>query len=107
MMSNFKSYKRRVLKELTESQILALKKIGMLVEAEAKLRSPEDNGDLRRSISNKVDEHKGKVMIGTNTEYAIFQELGTSRHKAQAFLMPAVEENEDKIRDIIKKSYKK
>lgn len=31
-------------------------------------------------------------VVGTNVEYAVYQEFGTSRHQAQPFLRPAVKQ---------------
>lgn len=36
-----------------------------------------DHGNLRGSISHAVDPDENAVYIGTNTEYAIYNELGT------------------------------
>lgn len=40
---------------------------------------PVDTGRLKNSISHAVVEDEKTVYIGTNVEYAPFQELGTSR----------------------------
>lgn len=83
----------------------AIKKAAIFAEAEAKLRSPVDTGQLRRSISHETEsnENESKARIGTNTEYAIWVELGSSKTKAQPFLRPSIEENLDKLREIIRK----
>lgn len=41
------------------------------------------------------------VYVGTNVEYAPYQELGTSKMDAQPFLRPAVERNKDHLKDIL------
>lgn len=54
----------------------------LIVEAEAKQRAPVDRGILRKSITHRV-EGKGLDIIGrvgTNINYASFQEFGTSAH---------------------------
>lgn len=41
--------------------------------------APVDTGRLKNSISSAVVESEQAVYIGTNVEYAPYQELGTSR----------------------------
>ena len=41
--------------------------------------APVDTGRLKGSISSVVDEQNTCVYIGTNVEYAPYQEFGTSR----------------------------
>lgn len=67
----------------------ALEAIGLQAEGYAKLLAPVDTGRLRNSISHEVVQDT--VYIGTNVEYAAYQEFGTSRMKAQPYLAPAVE----------------
>ena len=42
-------------------------------------KAPVDTGRLKNSISHAVDESEPAVYIGTNVEYAPYQEFGTSR----------------------------
>jgi HK97 gp10 family phage protein len=100
MSSNYQSFRRDVDRAITEAEKRALEAIGLFVEGEAKLRCPVDTGNLRGSRDHKVDESKIGVIVGTNVEYAIFVEKGTSRQTAQPYLTPAVEENIDKIKRI-------
>ena len=53
----------------------ALGKACMLVEAEAKKKAPKGNGELRRSITSKVEDLTG--VIYTPLEYAPYVEFGT------------------------------
>lgn len=53
----------------------ALKKACMLVERTAKQKAPKGNGELRRSITSKVEDLKGYVF--TPLEYAPYVEYGT------------------------------
>lgn len=97
-----------------------------LVERSAKQKAPKDNGDLRRSISSKVENFQGIVF--TPLEYAPYVEYGTglfaetggrvdvpwsykddegnwhttSGQKPQPFMRPALDENRAKIKQIIK-----
>lgn len=100
MSSNYESFRRDVGRAITEAEKRALTAIGLFVEGEAKLRCPVDTGNLRGSLDHKVDESKIGVIVGTNVEYAVFVEKGTSRQKEQPYLTPAVEENKDKIKRI-------
>lgn len=67
--------------------------IGQVGELSAKEHCPVDTGNLRRSITHEVvsDGRGVLVRIGTNVDYAIYQELGTRNHPAHPFLRPALE----------------
>lgn len=66
-----------------------LEACGIQAESYAKALAPVDTGRLRNSISHAVDGDT--AYIGTNVEYAPYQELGTSKTKAQPFLKPALQ----------------
>lgn len=96
-----------------------------LVERSAKEKAPKDNGELRRSITSKVEDQKGIVF--TPLEYAPYVEYGTglfaesggrmdvpwhyqddegnwhttSGQKPQPFMRPALEENKALIKQIL------
>ena len=53
----------------------ALQRACALVEAEAKNNAPKGTGELRRSITSKVEDDKG--IIYTPLEYAPYVEYGT------------------------------
>lgn len=53
----------------------ALQRACALVEAEAKKNAPKGTGELRRSITSKVEDDKG--IIYTPLEYAPYVEYGT------------------------------
>ena len=46
------------------------------------------------------------VYVGTNVEYAPYQELGTVKMKAKPFLRPAFENNQGEIEQILEKCMK-
>ncbi|MGG3210946.1 HK97-gp10 family putative phage morphogenesis protein [Geobacillus stearothermophilus] len=83
-----------------------IKQIAVFVEAEAKLRAPVDTGRLRNSITHQTEnsETQSKAYIGTNVEYAPYVEFGVASKniKPQPYLRPAIEENKDKIEDMIR-----
>ena len=67
---------------------------GGVGEGAAKRFAPVDTGNLRRSITHELGRRgfDRYVRIGTNVDYAVFQELGTRFHAAHPFLRPATEE---------------
>ena len=105
---------------------------GTKFEAEgyAKDLVPVDTGNLRNSISHKVDASAKEVYIGTNNEYAAYVELGTGKYykggrqdpwvyqddngnwhhtngqRAQPYLKPAVEDHKQTYRNIIEDALK-
>ena len=104
----------------------ALGKACALVERSAKQKAPKDKGDLRRSITSKVEGTEGVVY--TPSEYAPYVEYGTglfaerggrtdvpwnyqddegnwhstSGMKPQPYMRPALNENREEILRIIK-----
>ena len=104
----------------------ALGKACALVERSAKQKAPKGNGELRRSITSKVDGSAGIVF--TPLEYAPYVEYGTglfaeeggrldvpwnyqddkgdwhrtSGQHPQPFMRPALDENREQIKRIIK-----
>ena len=108
-----------------------LKKACALVERSAKQKAPKGNGELRRSITSKVDDTKG--VIFTPLEYAPYVEYGpglfaeeegrqdvpwhyqddegnwhsTNGMKPHPFLRPAWEENRGEIKRLLKGGKKK
>lgn len=109
----------------------ALEKCGLTAEGYAKRLCPVDTGNLRNSISHKVDDGEPAVYIGTNTEYAPYVELGTGIYcedggrptpwvyqddsgnwhwtrgnPAQPFLAPAVKDHQTTYRNIIEDELK-
>lgn len=63
-----------------ESKVAAwLEAIGLDAASTAADRAPVDTGRLKNSISYAVVDSEKAVYIGTNVEYAPYQEFGTSR----------------------------
>ena len=54
-----------------------LEKCGLVAEGYAKKLCPVDTGNLRDSITHVVDEQEPAVIIGTDSEYGAYVELGT------------------------------
>ena len=89
----------------------ALTKIGAQIVAHAKSLSPVLQGSLRNSIMYKTDSTSGgfndspgepaqneitiqpqenELYVGSNLEYAIYQEFGTRKMAARPYLRPAI-----------------
>lgn len=77
----------------------ALDQSGQLVENAAARQCPVDTGRLRNSLKHQL-EGDAVCQIGSDVEYGIYVECGTSRMRARAFLRPALEHNEGQIRRI-------
>nr|DAW96689.1 MAG TPA: putative tail component [Bacteriophage sp.] len=104
----------------------SLETAALLVERSAREKAPKDTGALRRSIRSKVEGLEG--IIYTPLEYAPYVEYGTglfaegngrkdvpwnyqddkgnwhstSGLKPQPFMRPSLDENREKILDILK-----
>jgi HK97 gp10 family phage protein len=101
-----------------------------LVEATAKQKAPKDTGQLRNSITSRVEADGGEIrgIVYTALEYAPYVEFGTgpenggrtdvpwkyqddegnwhttSGQKPQQFLKPALDENANRILEILGES---
>lgn len=120
-----------VLAALQEAAERALEKCGLVAEGYAKRLVPVDTGNLRNSITHKVDPAEPAVYIGTDSEYAAYVELGTGEHypggrptpwkyqdangdwhwthgnPAKPFLKPAVADHAQQYRQIMENELKK
>ena len=113
----------------TENIEKAMGKACAVVEAAAKQNAPKDTGALRNSITSKVENRNGHIegTIFTPLEYAPYVEYGTglfaesggrkdvpwnyqddkgewhstSGQKPQPFMRPAIEDNRNKIIEIL------
>ena len=130
MMSNFKDNSDKAKKALLDAVTKGVTKAVEYVESQAVLNAPVDSGALSQSIDHSVDTTTKEVNgeVGTNSEYAIYQEFGvgihaengqgrkdswtyqkpngewvtTSGFKAQPFLRPAFKDNIENIKKAIK-----
>lgn len=122
----------KILDEMRDAAIRALERVGMQAEGYAKDLCPVDTGQLRNSISHKVDDGEQVVYIGSNLDYAAYVELGTGKYAeggggrptpwvyqdakgnwhwtrgnpAQPFLAPAVKDHQTTYRNIIEDELK-
>lgn len=126
MEIEFKDNSKAVLEEFRSACLRALERCGSQAEGYAKDLAPVDTGNLRNSISHKVDDGEPAVYIGSNTSYAPYVELATGIYaeggrptpwvyqdangnwhwtrgnKAQPFLKPAVADHAKEYQSIIK-----
>ena len=122
----FINHSEEVLATFRQAAIRALEECGLVGEGFAKRLCPVDTGNLRNSISHKVDDGEPAVYIGSNTSYAPYVELATGIYaeggrptpwvyqdangnwhwtrgnKAQPFLKPAVADHAKEYQSIIK-----
>ncbi len=84
----------------------ALETIGLVAERYAKEYAPVDTGRLRNSISHEAVPEEETVHIGTNVEYAPYQELGTRFQPGTPFLRPAIENRLDEYKQIVEEELK-
>lgn len=75
-----------------------------LIEGKAKDFAPVDTGALRDSITTQIDELPKTIrgVVAPHVHYAIYQEFGTYKMKAQPFMRPAVDESRDAINEIFR-----
>lgn len=94
--------------EALKRAILAgLEEIGLDCEHIASENAPYDTGRLSGSITHVIDAGEQAVYVGTNVEYAPYQELGTSTYAGwnggKGYLRPAASENASRYRAIMEK----
>lgn len=68
---------KEVSAEIKAALLRGLEKCGLVAEGYAKKLCPVDTGNLRNSITHVVDEQEPAVIIGTDSEYGGYVELGT------------------------------
>lgn len=74
----------------------------LLVEREAKRLCPVVTGRLRGSITHEILEMLKEIggRVGTNVEYGVYVEYGTSKMDAQPYLRTALENKRTEIKAI-------
>lgn len=127
MAVDFINNSEEILSALHGAALKALERCGMQAEGYAQDLVPVDTGNLRNSISHKVDPEEPSVYIGTNNEYAAYVELGTGKYaetggrqdpwvykgsegnwhhthgqRAQPYLRPAITDHKQTYQNIIK-----
>ena len=100
------SHKEEVINAKNEAIARALEIMGLVAEKYAKGYAPVDTGRLRNSISHDVSTEEQAVYIGTNVEYAPYQELGTRFQPGTPFLRPAIENHLNEYKQIAEEELK-
>lgn len=95
----FTSNRAELLATVNEAKKRALEIMGGKAESYAKQLAPVDTGRLRNSITH-AQLNENTEVIGSNVEYAPYQELGTSRMAAHPFLRPAAENHAEEYKEI-------
>lgn len=92
----------QVVEALQDACLRALEICGLAGEGYAKMLCPVDTGNLRNSITHRVDEAETAAYIGAPIFYSAFVELGTVKQAAQPYLKPAVADHVAEYESIIK-----
>lgn len=100
------SHADEAIKAKDEAVARALEKMGLVAERYAKEYAPVDTGRLRNSITHEAAPDEGAVYIGTNVEYAPYQEFGTRYQSGTPFLRPAVENHLGEYKAIVESELK-
>ncbi len=84
-MSNFslKSNLNAILGKTNGAIAETLELLGQVAEGNAVVNAPKDTGELRGSITHKVNAGEQSVYIGTNKEYAPYVEYGTGIYASE------------------------
>jgi len=80
----------RINAQIEKALSQVIRKTAFSIEARAKSLCPVDTGVLRNSITTKIHSPM-KATVGTNVEYAPYQEFGTRHQKGKPFMTPAVD----------------
>jgi len=76
--------------KVRDALVTGLNAIGMDAASTAAQFAPYKTGALRNSITSAVDSEDLAAYIGTDLNYAIYQEFGTSRIAGKHFLKAGV-----------------
>ena len=106
MNIQFTDNSKEVSDNIKAALLRGLETCGLVAEGYAKKLAPVDTGNLRNSITHDVDDGEPAAYIGTNVEYAQYQELGTIHMAAQPFLKPAVADHTNEFRKIFENELK-
>ena len=71
-----------VLSALDAAIAWGLETCGLVAEGYAKKLCPVDTGNLRNSITHTVDSGEKAAYVGTDSEYAVYVEMGTGKYVA-------------------------
>lgn len=101
---NITDFTEEITEGIKEAIQRALVRIGLECEGYAKMLCHVVTGRLRNSITHYVDGDS--VYVGTNVEYAQYEEEGTSRRPPHPYLRPAAVDHKDEWRKILEDELK-
>ena len=91
---------------LKKSIVRSLNECALLVQNAAKLNAPYKTGNLRRSITNLIDESREFALVGTAVVYAAVREFKTYS-KPEGYLRPALKDNIKNITKVFEENINK
>lgn len=103
MSDEWKSNRPNVDREFKKAIEKSLEEIGLVCEGYAKSAAPVDTGRLRNSITH-AQETDDVEIIGTNVEYAPYQEAGGKRAHHPHFLRNAAYNHYDEYQEILREN---
>lgn len=101
---NITDFTEEITDGIKEAIQRALVRIGLECEGYAKMLCHVITGRLRNSITHYTEGNA--VYIGSNVEYAAFEEEGTSKRPPHPYLRPAAEDHMDEWRRILEDELK-
>ena len=103
----FEDNSEQVLEAMNEQVLAWLEAIGEDAAGTAADKAPVDTGRLKSSISSAVVADEKAAYIGTNVEYAPYQEFGTSRGiKGKHFLQFGATAHQDEYKSLLEQYLK-
>ena len=84
--------------EIQQEARIILEDGGAAIAEDARARARVKTGALRASIYYRVEDVTG-LTLGATVPYAIYQEYGTRRMAAHAFLLPSINEHQPMIQE--------
>lgn len=100
----YKSFNKQVKVAIDSAVEKAVIESALVAEDKVVHLTPVDTGRLRASIAHNTESDR--FQVGTNVEYAVYVEKGTSKQKAQPFLKPGINRTVPLIQGIVKKYLK-
>lgn len=65
-----------------------------------------DTGHLQRSINIEPLQPQKTMYVGVNADYGVWLEFGTRNMAPRPFMQPAIDANEDTLRNLVAAKYK-
>lgn len=94
MQITLEDHSKEVLAAMESACAVALEMCGLAAEDYAKRLCPVDTGNLQNSITHTADTAEKSAYVGTNSEYAVYVEMGTGQYVAGGRPTPWVYKDE-------------